>query len=66
MILANTLINYFFSATGGVISTVIFIFAVYTLFKVWNSKKNNSTKVLWTLIVLFFPIIGPLAYLLLG
>ena len=50
----------------SIVSLLIFILDIYAIVKVIGSSQTTGMKVLWILLILFFPVIGVLAYFLLG
>lgn len=51
---------------GGVVGLIWLILIVWAIIKVANSPAGSISKVLWILILLFFPFFGFIAWLLLG
>ena len=51
---------------GRFISLVILIIDVIAIFDIVNSSKSTQKKVLWTIALVFLPILGPLLWYLLG
>ena len=45
---------------------IIFVADIYAIVKVINSDRDTGTKVLWTLLIAFLPIIGFVAWYFAG
>jgi hypothetical protein len=48
------------------IGLVVLIVDIWALIRCWSSSLNLGPKVLWTLIILLFPILGVIAFVLFG
>lgn len=53
----------YFGYGGGLIALVLDIFCIYLILTDRNAEAN---KILWILVVLLLPILGPILYLLIG
>jgi putative effector of murein hydrolase LrgA (UPF0299 family) len=51
---------------GSIIGLLVLILDIYVIIEIFKSGKDMTTKILWTLLILFFPIVGLIIYLLLG
>jgi Phospholipase_D-nuclease N-terminal len=51
---------------GGLIGLIILIFDIYAIVKTVQSSSSTGAKVLWTVVILVFPLLGLLLWLLLG
>lgn len=51
---------------GSLIGLIIFILDVIAIIEVFKSSKDTLTKLLWTLLILLFPLVGLLIYYFLG
>jgi hypothetical protein len=51
---------------GGLIGLLILIADVWAIVSIFGSAATTGTKVLWILLVLLLPVIGFIAWLLLG
>ena len=51
---------------GRFISLIILIIDVVVILDIVNSDKDTEKKVLWTIAVVFLPILGPLLYYFIG
>ena len=59
--------GFFFRLIGAVIAVVLFIFWIAMLIHaVTNKGLSDVEKVMWVLVVLFLPFIGPIIYYFLG
>ncbi|SNT41946.1 PLD nuclease N-terminal domain-containing protein [Tropicimonas sediminicola] len=45
---------------------IVLIADIYAIYKTLTSTASTGTKVVWTLLILFLPIIGFIAWLILG
>jgi hypothetical protein len=50
----------------GLGSVLWLILTVYVLYLILTSKADSTNKLIWVLLVLFLPILGPILYLLIG
>ena len=48
------------------VGTVIFILDIWAIVDILGSSKTTGMKVVWTFVVLLFPLVGLLLYVLLG
>ena len=51
---------------GSIIGFVILILDIFVIIEILKSSKDTVTKLLWILLILFFPLIGLLIYYFLG
>ncbi len=51
---------------GGLIGLIIFILDIIAIVEVLKSSRDTLSKLLWILLVLFFPLGGLVLYYLLG
>jgi hypothetical protein len=51
---------------AGLLSLALMIYAVFDVIATQEGLQRNLPKVVWLLIVIFVPLIGPIAWLLLG
>ena len=42
--------------------TIVIVIDVLAILDVWRSDSSNERKLLWTVIILLLPVIGPLAW----
>jgi hypothetical protein len=57
---------FVFGRAYGCASLVVLVLDVYCIVKIVESTAKTSTKVLWILLVIFFPLLGAILWLLLG
>ncbi|KAF3913434.1 hypothetical protein ABW21_db0202494 [Orbilia brochopaga] len=53
-----------YGAGGGIVGLIIFILDVLVFIEIFKSSRPASHKILWGLLVFFFPIIGLIVYYL--
>ena len=51
---------------GGICGLIIVILDIVALLNVWQSGRSTGDKVLWTLLIVFFPVGGLILYYLLA
>ena len=51
---------------GSVIGLLILILDIVVIIEVFKSSKDLVSKLLWTLLILLFPLVGLLIYYFLG
>ena len=56
------LIDRITGPVGGVCGLIIVILDIVALLNVWQSSRSQGDKILWTLIIVFFPVLGLIAY----
>ncbi|WP_409286209.1 PLDc N-terminal domain-containing protein [Pontibacter sp. G13] len=49
-----------------IIGVVWFLITIGALIYVWRSPQSTSAKILWTLGIFFFPVLGPICWILFG
>ncbi|KAF9146623.1 hypothetical protein EC957_010056 [Mortierella hygrophila] len=52
--------------SGGFFGLIILILDLIAIFEVLNSNRNVTSKVLWSLLIFLFPILGLVLYFLFG
>ncbi|MEM6764850.1 MAG: PLD nuclease N-terminal domain-containing protein [Bacteroidota bacterium] len=58
---------FIFGLLNTLITVAWLLFTIAVLVTIWRDKTTTGgTKALWTLAVLVFPILGPIAYLFFG
>ena len=50
----------------GIIGLVVLILDIIAIVSILGAKKTVSWKLLWTLLVLFLPVVGMILYFLIG
>jgi len=53
---------YWGSGVGGLVALIIFILDIIAIVEIVGSSRGMSSKLLWILFVIFFPIIGLICY----
>lgn len=51
---------------GGLIGLIILVLNVWAIIKLVQSGSTTSTKVIWVVVILLLPVIGFIAWLLIG
>ena len=51
---------------GGLLGFIIFVLDIYAIIKIVGSAASTLKKLIWVLIVVFLPVIGLIAWFLLG
>ncbi len=57
-----SLIDRITGPVGGICGLLIVILDIVALLNLWQSGRSTGDKVLWTLVIVFFPIGGLLLY----
>ncbi len=50
----------------SIIALLHIVLAVWAIINILSSSASNGAKILWTLFVLFFPVIGLIVWFLIG
>jgi len=48
------------------LSILVFIVDVIVVMEILRSNKDNEKKILWIVVVIFLPLLGPILYYLVG
>ena len=51
---------------GGVCGLIIVILDIVALLNLWQSSRSQGDKILWTLLIVFFPVGGLILYYVLA
>ncbi len=51
---------------GGILGLIILILDIYAVMKVFGSGASTGVKIIWTLLIVFLPIIGLVAWFFAG
>ncbi|KAF8925386.1 hypothetical protein BGZ58_000858 [Dissophora ornata] len=51
---------------GGFLGLVVFILNLIAIFEIINSNRTLTSKLLWSLLIFLFPILGLVLYFLFG
>lgn len=52
--------------SGGICGLIWLVLAVLALSDLWKSARTDSDKVLWTVVIVVLPVMGSVAYYLVG
>ncbi|BBK40958.1 hypothetical protein STVA_09780 [Allostella vacuolata] len=55
-----------FGASGGIVGIFYLILLLWALYHIVQSHRGFLNKLVWILVVIFFPILGAIALLLFG
>ena len=50
----------------GILGLIVLIFDILAIIEIFKSSMDITRKLLWTLLILFFPVIGLLIYYFFG
>jgi len=50
----------------GLFGLLVLILDIYVIYLIINSSADSGNKILWIILVLLLPLIGPILYFLLG
>lgn len=51
---------------GGILGLIVLVLNIYAIVKTFQSGASTGAKVIWILVILIFPVLGFLAWLLFG
>ena len=51
---------------GGILGLIVLVLDVYAIVKTFQSGASTGAKVIWIVVILIFPVLGFLAWLLFG
>lgn len=51
---------------GGLLGLIILVADIWAIFQILKSGQTGGTKLFWILVILLLPVIGLLAWLLMG
>ena len=51
---------------GGIVGILILILDIYVILQIINSAKDTGKKILWIILVLILPLIGPVLWFVIG
>jgi hypothetical protein len=51
---------------SSLIGVLWFILTIYVLYLIITGSADSTSKLIWVLLVLFLPVLGPILYLLIG
>ena len=55
-----------FPRQGSLIGLLILVIDIIAIIEIFKSSKDMTTKLLWTLLILIFPVVGVLIYYFFG
>ncbi len=61
-----SLIDRITGPVGGVCGLIIVILDIVALLNLWQSGRSSGDKILWTLLIVFFPVGGLILYYIIG
>jgi hypothetical protein len=50
----------------GLFGLIVLALAIYAIVKTWGSSASTAAKAVWTIVLIFLPVIGFIAWLLVG
>ncbi|MDG1069379.1 MAG: PLDc N-terminal domain-containing protein [Sulfitobacter sp.] len=50
----------------GILGLLILIADIYAIFQVFSSRVSGLAKILWTLVIVVFPVVGFIIWLIAG
>ncbi len=63
----STILGIFTFLVGGVIALALFAFWIWMLIHaITNKGLRDTEKVIWVIVVIFLPLLGPILYFVLG
>lgn len=51
---------------GGILGLVVLVLDIWAILEIFKSSKPGGQKILWTVLVLLLPVIGLIAYFVVG
>lgn len=51
---------------GSLAGLIVLILDIIAIVEIFRSSKDTMAKLLWTLLILFFPLVGVIIYYLVG
>jgi hypothetical protein len=62
----DSLFNSFGNAFGGLLSLIWLVIVIWAILKVAKSGASTAVKVVWIIVLLIFPLVGFIIWLLFG
>ena len=50
----------------GILGLIVLILDIYAIYQIITSGASTAAKVIWTLVILFLPVLGFIAWLVAG
>ena len=51
---------------SGFLGTIFFLLVIWAIYKIVNSTASTAKKVIWIVVILLLPLVGFIAWLLIG
>jgi hypothetical protein len=51
---------------GGIVGLLILILDIYVIYRILTSRIDPGMKLVWVIVVLVLPLLGPILYLVIG
>jgi hypothetical protein len=51
---------------GGILGVLWFIITIYALYLILTGPGDGTMKLVWVLVILFLPILGPILFFVIG
>ena len=51
---------------GGLVSILVLILVIWALVDILKSRRDNTWKLIWVIVCLLLPLLGPVLYYFLG
>lgn len=55
-----------FEIGGGILGLILLILVIWAIIKTLSSGADTATKLLWTLVLIFLPLLGLILWFFLG
>lgn len=50
----------------GIIGLLVLLLNIWALFKIWTGAASAGSKIVWTIIILLFPVVGVIVWYFFG
>ena len=50
----------------GIVGLLILVLDIYVIYLIWSGGGDPGIKLLWTIVVLLLPLLGPILYFVIG
>jgi hypothetical protein len=50
----------------GILSLIVLALDIWALIQIWSGPASTASKLLWTLLILFLPVLGFILWLIFG
>lgn len=51
---------------SGLLGIIVLVIDIWALYNIWTSAAGAGSKVIWTLVILFLPILGAIVWFFVG